>query len=457
MINFKDLLARLGTKADQDPDKTVSIGPETYPHVDVRDKIGKYEVISEISRGAMGVVLLGYDPYIKRKVAIKIINPTRLEQIDNLDEYKSRFFREAQAAGNLYHPNIVTIYDANEIDALCLIVMEHISGVTLETFCSQEGNLPLERVVTIGIEICHALDYAHQRQIIHRDIKPSNILMSDEQEVKITDFGIAYMPSAQEISEDTIVGTPYYLAPEQIVGEPVSARSDFFSLGIVLYELIAGKRPFEAVGLNNILEKILNDPPPPLSQFREGVPESLEKVIRKALTKDVENRYQDGIAFARDLENSLKDQGAANLEPSLRAKVGQLENLLFFQDFSEREVEAVLRVGSWRMCVRKETIVRQDEKDTSFYILVSGTVSVEIDGKSLAVLHRGDCFGELAFLRRKERIASVIAQQDCQLLKISDRKANVLPPEIQLLVYQSMAKTLAEKLVDMDMRYLSLA
>lgn len=457
MLNLKEILAKLGPRGNQSFEKTLCIGPTNLPQRDVRDKIGKYEIISEIARGAMGVVLLGYDPYIRRNVAIKIISPTRLEQIADLEAYKSRFFMEAQAAGNLDHPNIVTIYDANEIDSLCLIVMEYVPGETLETLCSAEDPPALENVVAIGIKICHALDYAHQRQIIHRDVKPGNILITDEEEVKITDFGIAYMPSFQEISEDTIVGTPYYLSPEQIMGNPTSAPSDFFSLGIVLYELITGRRPFEGRGIDSILNSILQDTPPPLSRYRPHIPEALEDVIRKALDKNIQNRYQDGIALARDLENSLKAQEHRELQPSLMAKVDQLKNLLFFKEFSSHDVEALLRIASWIICKGQETIVHQDETDTSFYIIVSGTVWVESGGKPLAVLHRGDCFGELAFLRRKERVASVIAQQDCQLLKMSDRKITILPAAIQLRIYQSLARTLAEKLVDMDMRYLSLA
>ncbi|HQO78496.1 MAG TPA: serine/threonine-protein kinase [Thermodesulfobacteriota bacterium] len=455
MIHLKELLAKLGAGAHQSPEQTICLGPADSPPEDLRDKIGKYEIISEIARGAMGVVLLGYDPYIKRNVAVKIISPARLQQIEDLEAYKSRFFMEAQAAGNLYHPNIVAIYDANEIDDLCMIVMEYVPGKTLEALCHPNQPASLEQIVSIGIKICHALDYAHQRQIIHRDVKPGNILITSSEEVKITDFGIASMPSCREITEDTILGTPYYLSPEQIKGDPASPASDFFSLGIVLYELITGKRPFEGSSLEGILCSILTDEPSPLDWYRENVPLALENVLRKALDKNVKARYQDGIAFALDLKNSLKANDSMNLEPSLAAKVEQLRNLLFFKEFSTHEVEGLLRISSWMRCKPTETIVHQDEMDTSFYIIISGTVWVESGGKPLAVLHRGDCFGELAFLRRKQRMASVIAHQDCQLLKISDIKINLLPMETQLRTYQSLAKITAEKLVTMDMRYLN--
>ena len=253
------------------------------------------------------------------------------------------------------------------------------------------------------------------------------------------------------------MGTPYYLSPEQILGKQVRASSDLFSLGIVLYELIAGRRPFEGEELDDIFHSILTEDPPDISNFRPKVPEALTKVISMALMKDFEDRYQDGIAFARELENSLKAAGSLDLEPSLRKKAEQLRNLLFFKEFSNWEVEAFLRIGTWMVFTEKETIIHQDEKDTCFYIIVSGTVRVETKGKPLAVLHRGDCFGELAFLRGKERVASVIAQQDCQLLKLSEVKIPLLSVEVQLRVYQSFAKILAEKLVEMDKRYLDIS
>lgn len=455
MIHLKELLTRLGAGAHQAPNRTICLGSSDSPHADVQNKIGKYEIVSEIARGAMGVVLLGYDPYIKRTVAIKIISPARLQQVEDLEAYKSRFFMEAQAAGNLYHPNIVAIYDANEIDDLCMIVMEYVPGETLETLCRPDHPASLEQVVSIGIKICHALDYAHQRQIIHRDVKPGNILFTSSEEVKITDFGIASMPSCREITEDTILGTPYYLSPEQIKGDPPIPASDFFSLGIVLYELLAGKRPFEGPCLESILASILTDDPPPLSCYREAIPQALEQVVSKALDKDVKARYQDGIAFALDLENSLKADDPAHREPTLRTKVKQLQNLLFFNEFSTSEVESLLHISTWIRCRPPETIVHQNDLDTSFYIIISGTVWVESGGRPLAVLYRGDCFGELAFLRRKGRMASVIAQQDCQLLKISDIKIALLPLETQLRIYQSLARITAEKLVTMDLRYLS--
>lgn len=456
MIRVREILSKIGWSDEQMLDKTICIDSPPLPDVEKLNKIGKYEIISEIARGAMGVVLLGSDPYIKRKVALKIVNPARLVRFEKAGEYKARFFIEAQAAGNLHHPNIVTIYDANEIDNLCFIVMEYIQGKTLEEICTPDRLLPLEKVVQIGIKICHALDYAHQRQIIHRDIKPGNIMISDEGEVKITDFGIAYMPSVEEIREDDIVGTPYYLSPEQIKGIPTTAPSDLFSLGIVLYELITGTRPFKGGGIEHIFQGILAQEAPRISGFRADVPEGLQRVIDIALSKNVERRYQDGIAFARDLANSLTTTNSFDLEPSLRSKVDQLSSLLFFKEFSKGDIEAFLRIGGWMVFRENETIIHQDEKDTSFYIIVSGTVRVEKGETTLAVLHRGNCFGELAFLRKDKRIASVIAQQDCQLLKLSEVKIPLLPIEVQLRVYQSFAKILAEKLVEMDLRYLEL-
>jgi serine/threonine-protein kinase len=225
----------------------------------------------------------------------------------------------------------------------------------------------------------------------------------------------------------------------------------------VLYELVCGRRTFEGDDVEAVLQQILDEIPASVSQVRANVPPALERVINRALSKEVEHRYHDGIAFARDLEHSLQAPGSFEFEPSLRAKIEQLKSLYFFKDFSEGEVKEFLRVGTWMAFRGSETIVYQDEKDSSFYIIVSGDVQVEAQGKTLAQLQRGDCFGELAFLLRSARVASVIARQDCQLLKLSEVMIPLFPQEVQLRVYQSFARVLAEKLVAMDRRYLELS
>ncbi len=272
--------------------------------------LGRYKVLKELGRGAMGLVYLGKDPTIQRFVAIKTM---RLDQIDGeekLQEIKARFFREAESAGRLSHPNIVTIYDAGEQDELGYIAMELVEGTSLKEWSRKPNLMPAEEVVRTLAAVADGLDYAHQQGVVHRDIKPANIMITKDKLVKVMDFGIAKLASSSKTQTDMVLGTPTYMSPEQIAGKKVDGRSDVFSLGVVLFELLAGQPPFTADNLSALLFAIAHQPPPELRAFRQDLSPMFQEVLNRALQKELPQRYRRAGEFAQDLRACLQSLAA---------------------------------------------------------------------------------------------------------------------------------------------------
>lgn len=258
----------------------------------------------------MGVVYLGKDPTIQRFVAIKTM---RLDQIDDrtkLQEIKARFFREAESAGRLSHPNIVTIYDAGEQDELGYIAMEVLEGSSLKQWSRPPSLMPVADVVHALTTVAEALDHAHQQGVVHRDVKPANIMLTKDRVVKVMDFGIAKMASSSKTQTDLVLGTPTYMSPEQIAGKKVDGRSDIFSLGVVLFELLTGRPPFTADNLSALLFAIAHQPHPPLTELRKDLPPVFQEVLDRALQKELPLRYRRAGEFARDLRACLQSLAA---------------------------------------------------------------------------------------------------------------------------------------------------
>ena len=271
-----------------------------------RPTLGRYELVEELGRGAMGIVYKGLDPKINRTVAIKTIHFDDVEEA-MLSQVKDRFFREAQAAGGLNHPNILTIYDSGEEMDVAWIAMEYLSGKDLETYCKKGNLLAWPRVLEIVAKVADALDYAHKQGIVHRDIKPANIMLLESGEVKVTDFGIARIVSSSQTKTGVVMGSPSYMSPEQIAGKKVDGRSDLFSLGVVLYELLTAERPFQGDSIATIMFQITSSPPPPVTNFVPKLPPIFQKLVEKALAKDSAQRFQTGEELAKMLR-ALKER-----------------------------------------------------------------------------------------------------------------------------------------------------
>jgi predicted Ser/Thr protein kinase len=264
--------------------------------------IGRFEIEGVLGRGAMGVVYLARDPVIGRRVALKtLVLP---EGAEEAEEFRVRFLREAQAAGILNHPGIVTVYDAgvDEATGLSYIAMEYVEGKSLRELLRQGYPFSYSEIARIGAALALALDYAHSKGVVHRDIKPANILLTDQGQVKITDFGVARLATSNLTTTGQFIGTPNYMSPEQVTGSPVDGRSDLFSLGVVLYELLTGRRPFAGESLTEVSYKIVHEPAQPPSLLRPGLPPAFNPIVLKLLEKDPANRYPRGLEVARALE-----------------------------------------------------------------------------------------------------------------------------------------------------------
>ncbi|MFT7382856.1 MAG: CHASE2 domain-containing sensor protein [Urechidicola sp.] len=264
--------------------------------------LGRYQIDKVLGQGAMGVVYLGKDPKINRAVAIKTLGLSNEFSGAELTEVKERFFREAESAGRLNHPNIVAIYDAGEESDLAYIAMELLKGRDLDDHITRETLLPLAEILELGIACAEALDYAHEQKVVHRDIKPSNIMYDrDNKMPKITDFGIARITDASKTRTGTVLGTPNYMSPEQCMGRKVDGRSDLFSLGVVLYQLCAGSLPFKGDSMATLMYAIVHDAPVDIKQVRPDIPATLRKVIHNAMGRKPDKRYQTGKKLAAHL------------------------------------------------------------------------------------------------------------------------------------------------------------
>jgi formylglycine-generating enzyme required for sulfatase activity/predicted Ser/Thr protein kinase len=275
------------------------------------DKISKYTISGEIGKGGMGVVYRGSDPLIGRPVAVKTIRLDILKGDSGREDALKRFLREAQAAGNLSHPNIVTIYDVGEHEGLIYIAMEFIDGCSLESLLQQKRKFTLKEITHLFSQIGSALDYAHQKGIVHRDIKPANILVGRDLKVSIVDFGIARTSASTMTQTGMLMGTPRYMSPEQIAGKKVDNRADIFSLGAILYELLTQRNPFEGESITTVIYKIMHAELPPLSDFNKQLPAGLEGVVKKALARDADARYRTCGELLADLQRIVSFEGQA--------------------------------------------------------------------------------------------------------------------------------------------------
>jgi serine/threonine-protein kinase len=408
--------------------------------------IGRYQVLKKLGQGSVGTVYLGRDPYIERQVAIKIYRLPNDTGPDEVERYQKSFFVEAQSAGCLMHPNIVAIYDADLHKDFCYIAMEYIDGPTLERFCKPDDLLPVERVLKIIFSVCKGLEYAHQNEVIHRDIKPSNIILNSAGQVKITDFSIAYIKRGHSTLVKGLFGSPSYMSPEQVKEESITERNDLFSLGSVLYELLTGEKAFGGENEYSIMYKIVQEDPTPVLEVRPELPKILGEILSKALAKSPSQRYQSSMDFAYDLRLALHSLEDVTKETHDSELLNYILGLPFFYNFTESQVNEILSASNLIKAERDKTIIEEGEIDDSFYILISGEVIVRKGGKDVAVIEKGQCFGEMAYLTGEARSAAIITNDECILLKFSSTLLNRLSESIQLLFFKNFILTVIRRL-----------
>lgn len=371
-------------------------------------RLGRYDIISELGKGAMGVVYKAYDPVIDRLVAIKTINKQMVD-VDEADAL-SRLRREAQSAGRLSHPNIVGIYDYGENDRFAYIAMEFIDGKPLNSLMSDEPMQPA-RAVSIMRQLLAALDYSHDKKVVHRDIKPANMLVMEDGLVKVTDFGIARIESSTLTQAGAFLGTPAYMSPEQVRGEQADLRSDIFSAAVVFYELLAGQRPFSGAGAA-LAYQIVTNTPPRVTQINSRIPGAMSDVIEKAMTKDPQGRYQTAREFQHAIDEVL-GKFKALAERASTGATSDTAGTTTKKPWYER----------WTFEAGREIFHQGDDGDAC-YVIESGVVEVirhdETTGQEfvLAQVGRGKVIGEMALIDNQPRMATVRAVEDTVLLVV---------------------------------------
>jgi eukaryotic-like serine/threonine-protein kinase len=281
-------------------------------------KAGRYEIIDELGRGAMGVVYKAMDPVIGRTVAVKTIRLSEQGTGLSRPELLTRFQTEARAAGLLTHPNIVVVYDAGEEDGLYFITMELVEGKSLQSLLDSGQAFPLPRVLRIMEQACSALQFAHERNVVHRDIKPANLMLTGDDTVKVTDFGTAKILQFGTVQQTAhVMGTPSYMSPEQVKGRAVDGRSDIFSLGVMLYEMVTSEKPFPGQNITTVIYKIVNEDPVPPRQVDPSIHAGISAVVMKALAKEPDARYQSCREMLEDLRNYRSFTGGGNTEKTM--------------------------------------------------------------------------------------------------------------------------------------------
>ncbi len=413
----------------------------------VPERIGKYVVINEVGQGSTGRVFLSHDPYYGRDVAIKLYNLENEDDEQRVRVTRKMFFNEAHMVGKLQHPNILPIYDAGEENGSYYVVTEHVHGArTLAAYCKPDNLLRVDDVIEIVFKCAKALHYAHSRGVIHRDVKPSNIMLTLDNDVRIIDFGIALVNDSAVSRIEGIAGSPSYMSPEQVQSAEITPRSDIYSLGAVMYELLTGFRPFRANNLSKLLHQIVYATPAPLHTLRPEISEEIENVVVTALQKEPDGRFTNGLEFAGALTRVYQQLRNQYDRIDKQEQFDLLRKLRFFHDFSHAEIWEILRASEWRDYKQGEEIIREGEMDDRFYIIVTGRVSVQSGRRQIGILADGDCFGETSYVRGARRTATISAVDDVTLVRVSSTLLEQASSSCQLRFNKVFLRALIERL-----------
>jgi len=389
------------------------------------ERIGKYPVLRELGRGATSVVYLCNDPFYSRNVAVKVVMPEAFQNADRGKLYRKLFVTEASLAGKLQHPHICQIYDAVADDKLHYIVMEFVDGGTLERHGDAQELLPIDRVVEIVFKCTRALEFAHKMGITHRDLKPANILYTGETDVKVSDFGAALVASG-DVTQVSAIGSPAYMSPEQVKEHVLNHQTDIYSLGVVMYQLLAGRLPFQATNNFSLIYQIANVEPQPPSSYRPQIPAPLDEIVKRAMAKDLARRYQSWEDFSLDLAEVFRNEGLGGRSQKFADsdKFESLRKLPFFTNFTDAELWEVSRISNWRSAQPGELLMKEGEPGNFFCILAEGQVRVTRRGKLLNILHTGECFGEMAYLSKDEHLrgADVTVLAESKIISVPTQK-----------------------------------
>lgn len=412
------------------------------------EKIGKYEVVRQIGEGTMGVVFEAYDPFVQRTVAIKVAAPENFDDEMSPDEYLATFFSEVHTAGSMHHPQVISVFDAGTDGDLAYIVMEYIKGETLEEYISGDKVMTVEKIVDVIFQCCKGLEYVHKQGVIHRDLKPANIMITAEGDVKLMDFSIAHANVDSEGARVVEVkGSPMYMPPEQVQLERrLVPQSDLYSIGAVMYELLARRPMFRANSIDALIYQIINIEPDLLSEIRPDVPFDVIKIVNTAIHKIIYDRYDNAAAFANDLSRAFTNLNSVGKEIGEKERWSVYRRLKFFEFFSDDQISEVTNVSEWFEVEAGDVVVTEGEVDNSFYVITRGTVEVVKGKKVIGMMGQGDCFGEMAYLTRRPRTASIIAKESSALMRVGSSLLQNASLETQLQYYKVFVETLVSRL-----------
>jgi serine/threonine protein kinase len=415
--------------------------------LDKMEKIGKYEVIRSLGKGATAVVYLARDPDLDRLVAVKLIRFG--EDNAAMSRRLRKLFQTEDSIGRrLNHPNIVRIHDAVVEAERAYLAMEFVDGTALDKFCSINRLLPMHRVIGIIFKCCLALDYAFRQGIVHRDIKPANILLDANDNPKITDFGLALNLQKDMGTDSTFVmgvGSPAYMSPEQVKNYPLNHKTDLYSLGVLLFQLLTGRLPFRANNPATLVYKIVNMDTPSVCALNPNLPPGLDGIIRKALEKDLYSRYRNGAEFAKDLSSVRYQMLQEDQVQQDQTHFERLRKLHFFVDFEDIELWEVLRISSWRELAEKVTLISEGDNHRKFGVIVEGFVEVSAQGRVICRLGPSEVVGEMAFLHPSDcqRQATVVTLEPTLFLEIHSAALDLSSDEVR----ERFNKVLLEKVI----------
>ena len=415
--------------------------------LDLSLQVGKYDVQKLLGKGATGTVYLAKDTFSGNEVALKTIEPEVFRDPEFGTVYRSQFLNEASLAGKLRHPHIVAILDAVVEEESGYIAMEIVSGGDLSQFVKPDKLLPVEDVLQIGFKCCGALEYAFAQGIVHRDIKPANIMIVQGTDVKVADFGAAFLRKSKNV-QNVAMGSPFYMAPEQIEGKELTFHSDMYSLGVCLYELLTGKRPFLADNIEALVKKILTEAPAPPSALRKGLPKDIDLMMLRLLGKRPEHRYPTWT----ELEFELSKMVALVLPPGTipdSEKFVALKKVPMLSGLSDAEVWELARAGKWARLERAKNIVKEGEPGNSFFFAAKGDVKVHRQGRLLNMVGTGEFFGEMAYIWQGEqpRHATADAMSDLTLAEFSTDALNAMSAGAQLQLTRALLRNAVDRLV----------
>ena len=416
----------------------------------MKKKLGKYELIKKLGEGATSTVYLGHDPFAQRDVAIKVASPGILRDPEKGKLYSNLFLNEASLIGKLNHPHIVQIYDAVVTEDICYIVMEYVDGGTLDAHAEPGKLLPVDRVVELIFKCTRALDFAYRLGITHRDIKPANILLAGESDIKISDFGAAITNARGDRTLVSGIGSPAYMSPQQVQEQFLDHRTDIYSLGVVMHQLLTGELPFQASNNYNMVYQIVNGAPTKPSAQRPGLPPILDEIVGRAMAREVNDRYPTWQAFGQELAQAVRNRHlkAARSEFPDTEKFATLRALPFFVDFTDVEIWEALRFADWQHVAPGTAVMRDGEPGNFFCFVADGELMVSKNGTKLDTLNSGDCFGEMAVISRHGNIrsADVIAESETKLITVRGEALEKASESCRMHFYQGFLDVLATRL-----------